>query len=82
MYMHALLSMCTCTVHVLYIFLSFSLQVSINLAQFHLDIRNIARHACEEALRREQFVPDPIRPDDLKNNGNAHISIITLMHVL
>ena len=35
-------------------------QVSMALSEFHGSVKEIIRRACEDALMREGFVPDPI----------------------
>ena len=36
------------------------LQVSVRLAQFHSSVKKLVREACENALKAEGFVPDPV----------------------
>jgi len=36
------------------------LQVSVRLAQFHNSVKKLVREACENALKAEGFVPDPV----------------------
>ena len=37
-----------------------------NLAQFHNDVKEIVRVACENALKKEGFVPDPVEDNVTK----------------
>ncbi|XP_065911794.1 dynein axonemal heavy chain 6-like [Dysidea avara] len=47
--------------------------VSVRLAQFHSSVKRVVREACENALKAEGFVPDPIdidkHPDNLDLDG-------------
>ena len=49
------------------------IQVSVRLAQFHNNVKKVVREACENALKTEGFVPDPI---DLGNS--CYVTIICL----
>ncbi len=40
--------------------MSMYFQISVSLSEFHAWVVEVIRHACEEALQAEEFVPDPI----------------------
>ena len=51
----------------------FHLKVSMALSKFHASAKEIVRLACEDALLREDFIPDPV--EEPKNNGETICTI-------
>ena len=43
-----------------------------NLAHFHNNVKNIVRVACENALKKEGFIPDPIE----ENVANGTLALM------
>ena len=45
-----------------------------SLSEFHHWVREVVRCSCEDALRDEDFVPDPVEED--ADNGEYRISFL------
>ena len=49
------------------------MQVSLELSKFHITVKQLVRVACENALKREGFVPDPIENE--QNNSSSKLIV-------
>lgn len=53
------------------VMVALALQVSLQLVQLHNYIKSVVRQACEVALTREGFVPDPVEEEEDQGGAMA-----------